>query len=169
MSATRRKSLVFFMGQRAFRTPRTMRKVLVRFAVSAVAFSIVAVGLARQPPLAEYLVVTAVIAGTIALATGAGLLTAFALARVDKLTISDRGVRYGDRFWKWGRLRAFRARRSQPSEPIQLLIWDGEDKGPGRFLAIDEPVSPELATDLMERVRQYCSKNHLKVNCEASC
>jgi len=146
-----------------------MNKVLVRFAVSVVAFLIVGVGLARQPPIAGYLVAISVIGGTIALTTGVGLLAAFALARVDKLTISDRGVKYGDRFWGWARVRAFRARRSQPSEAIRLLIWKGEDKGPGYFLAIDEPVSSQSAIDLIERVQQCCSTNHLEVECEASC
>jgi hypothetical protein len=146
-----------------------MKTVLVRFAVSTTAFLVVGIGVTRQPPMESYLVATAVAAGMIALVAAVGLLTAFSVARVDKLTISERGVKYGHRFWGWTSVRAFRARRSRPSDPIRLLIWKDADEGPGYFLMIDNPLSLEAAVELIRHVQEYCSTTHPEIKCEASC
>ena len=169
MSITGDTNSVFFSGKRSFRSRRIVRTVLIRFALAATAFLAVGVGLGQPVPIAGYVSAIILIAGTAALTAGVALLTAVALGRVDRLTISERGVKYGDRFWKWARLRAFRARRNRPSEPIRLLIWKDADEGPGYFLVIDEPVSPQAAVDLIRRVQEYCSTNHPEVKCEVSC
>lgn len=169
MSAGRTEGSVFFLGSRSFRSWRTIRAVLARVAVSAAAFSLVAVGLTRQPPLSGYLVAIPLIGGMVALAFAASLLTAFGVAKVDQVVISNRGVKCGDRFWGWEFLRAFRARRAGTSGTIRLLIWPGEDKGPGRSLPMDERITPERALGLIGRVGEFCSANNLNVTCEAAC
>lgn len=163
------RNSAIFVGQRSFRSQRTIKAVVVRLVVSVAAFLVAGIGLARQPPMNGYVIAMAVTGGTIALAAAVGLLTAFSVARVDKLIISERGVKYGHRFWRWACVRAFRARRNRPSEPIRLLIWKDADEGPGCFLVIDEPVSPQAAVDLIRRVQEYCSTNHPEVKCEVSC
>jgi hypothetical protein len=125
--------------------------------------------LALQPPLSGYILAIPVIGGTVALAVAASLLSAFAVAKVDPLIISNRGVKCGGRFWAWESVRAFRARRARPSGAIRLLIWTDEDKGPGRFLALDETITPERAIGLIGRVGEFCSANNLIVKCETSC
>jgi len=112
--------------------------------VSAAAFSFVAIGLAWRPPLPGYLLAVPLIGGAAALAFAASLLTAFGAAKVDPIVISSRGVKCGDRFWGWQDVRAFRARRARASGAIRLVIWIGEDKGPGHSLAMDEPITRVL-------------------------
>jgi hypothetical protein len=160
---------IFFLGNRSFRSWRTIRGVLVRVAVSAAAFSSVAIGLAWRPPLSGYLLAVPWIGGAAALALAASLLTAFGVAKVDQVVISNRGVKCGDGFWDWQCVRAFRARRGGASRAIRLVIWTGEDKGSGRSLAMDERITPERARELVRRVGEYCSANNLTVKCEASC
>lgn len=169
MNTSPRGGPVFFLGSRSFRSWRTMRGVLARVAVSAAAFSLVAIGWARQPPLSGYILAVPLIGGAAALAFAASLLTAFGVAKVDQIVISNRGVKCGDRFWDWQCVRAFRARRAGASGAIRLLIWTGEDKGPGRSLAMDERITPERALGLIGRVGEFCSANNFKVTCEASC
>jgi len=137
--------------------------------VSAAAFSLVTAGSVRQPSLSNYILAIPLLGGVIALAVAASLLTAFGIARVDQIVISDRGVKCGDRFWGWECVRAFRARRTGPSKAIRLFIWTGEDKGQGRSFAMDERITPERALGLIGRVGEFCSANNLKVTCEASC
>jgi hypothetical protein len=162
-------SPIFFMGSRSFRSWRTLRVVLVRVAVSAAAFSLVAGGLVWQPPLSNYILAIPLIGGTVALAFAASLLSAFGVAKVDQVLISNRGVKCGDRFWDWECVRAFRTRRTRPSGAIRLFIWTGEDKGPGRSIAMDERITPERALGLIGRVGEFCAANNFKVTCEASC
>jgi hypothetical protein len=169
MSASPRGGSVLFLGNRSFRSWRTIRGVLLRVAVSAAAFSLVAIGLAWRPPLSGYILAVPLIGGAAALAFAASLLTAFGVARVDQIVISNRGVKCGDRFWGWECVRAFRARRAGLSGAIRLVLWTGEDKGPGRSLAMDEPITPERAQELVRRVGEFCSANNLTVKCEASC
>ncbi len=157
------------MGSRSFRSWSTIRTVLARVAVSAAAFSLVAVGAAWRPPLSNYILAIPLIGGVVALAFAASLLTAFGVARVDQIVISNRGVKCGDRFWGWQCVRAFRARRTGASGAIRLLLWTGEDKGPGRSLAMDERITPERALGLIGRVGEFCSVNNFKVTCETSC
>lgn len=160
---------VFFLGNRSFRTWGTVRGILVRITVSAVAFLLVAAGSLSQPPLATYLLAIPLTGGAVALATAAGLLAAFGMARIDPVVISHRGVKCGDRLWGWERVRAFRARRTRPSGAIRLFFWTGLDKGRGRSLAVDEPVTPEQALSLIGRVGEFCSENGFNVTCETSC
>jgi hypothetical protein len=146
-----------------------MRGVLALVAVAAAAFSFVAIGWARQPPLSGLILALPLIGGATALAFAASLLTAFGVAKVDQIVISNRGVKCGDKFWEWQCVRAFRARRGGAFGAIRLRIWTGEDKGPGRSLAMDEQLTPERALGLIRRVGEFCSANHLTVICEASC
>ena len=169
MSTHPRGGQVFFLGNRSFRSWRTIQGVLARVAAATAAFSFVAIGLAWRPPFSGYLLAVPLIGGAAALALAASLLTAFGVARVDQIVVSNRGVKYGDCFWAWKCVRAFRARRAGPSGTIRLVIWTGEDKGSGRSLAMDERLTPERARELIRRVGEYCSANNLAVICEASC
>ena len=90
MSARPLGSSVFFLGSRSFRSWRTIRGFLARVAVSAVAFALVAVGLARQPPLSGFILLILLLGGTAAVAFAASLLTAFAVAQIDHVVISNR-------------------------------------------------------------------------------
>lgn len=169
MSTDPRGGQIFFLGNRSFRSWRTMRGVLARVAASAAAFCFVAIGMAWRPPLSGYLLAIPLIGGAAALAFAASLLAAFGVAKVDQVVISNRGVKCGDRFWGWQCVRAFRARRGGSSGAIRLVLWTGEDKGPGHSLAMDERITPERALDLVRRVGEFCSANNFIVKCEASC
>jgi hypothetical protein len=168
MTAANRTNQIFFLGQRSFRSRHTARQIAFRFGIAVAAFSFAGLSVAKWPATSTYLLGALWVAGTIALATGVGLLTAFVLARIDVLHISQRGVRYGDRFWGWASVRAFRARRSGPNDTMQFHLWEGEDKGPGRLLAIDEPITSASAEDLMGRVQNHCQANKWDVACETS-
>ena len=169
MSTSPNGGSVFFLGSRSFRSWHTIGVVSTRIAVSVVAFSLVAVGLARQSPLSGYVLVIPFLVGAVAVAFAVSLLAAFAVAQVDQVIISNRGVKCGDQFWEWQCLQAFRARRTGKSGAIRLLIWIDEDKGPGRFLPMDERITPQRALGLIHRVGEFCSANKLNVTCEASC
>jgi hypothetical protein len=110
----------------------------------------------------------AILGGSAALGIAVVRLFAFATARVDQLVISHRGVKYGDRFWRWEAVRAIRARRSRLSGAIQLLLWAREGKGMGQTFVIDERITPERAIRLMERLGAFCLANNLEVLSEAS-
>jgi hypothetical protein len=91
------------------------------------------------------------------------------VAKVDQVIISNRGVKCGEKFWGWQSVRAFRARRTGKSGAIRLLVWTDEDKGPGRWLPMDERITRERALGLIARLGEFCSANNLNVTCEAAC
>jgi hypothetical protein len=164
-----RDGSVFYLGSRCFRARRTIWRALAWGAASGAAFLLVAWGAARPSSLSAYLVWIPLLGGTAALGFAVSLLTAFAVAQVDQVVISSRGVKCGDQFWDWQCVRAFRARRVGVSGKIGLFIWTKEDQGAGLALPIDEPITSRRASALIERVSDFCSTRRFNVKCEAPC
>ncbi len=85
----------------------------------------------------------------------------YARNHTEEIWIDDDGVRCGSEVWSWERLKAIRV--FPTPRGYQLMIWPNRDRGVGRALPMDNPLSSADAQRLLRDLKKFAEGRRLEL------
>jgi hypothetical protein len=116
-----------------------------------------AVFISRQPILFAVVFVPAIVLAVLCV-TGSWCYFRY---HKEPIVIDASGVRIGDEWWTWERLKALRVFLGPNG--YELLIWLNRDRGVGRTLGVDHPLDADAAQQLLTKLAAFISEHGLSV------
>ncbi len=151
---------VFFVGHYAYRKTGSLRQILLW---SAVGGALLFLAFLNDSFLSGVLLVLALVVLAVAFATA----WAWIANRQDRLEISEQGITYGTEHWDWNAIAAIRVTLLDLRTGSRCIrVWIHKDRGPGRGLWVDEPITAEQHQSLVHRINQFCKQSRISTVCE---